>query len=117
MKRAAVLIALLPLMTAASGSDSRAVRAVLDQMIAGEMLPPEILDRQVGHPEFPDLDKAVSAVKGCKVSILEPLQNGSYGVQWRCKGVKTKDQPSAMIVYARNGQVTRITTAFVDSRY
>ena len=117
MRGALCLIAALPLMTAASGSDGRAVRAVLDQMIAGEAIPDEILDRQVGHPEFADLDKTISAVKGCKVSVVEPLQNGSYGVQWRCKGLKNKDQPSAMIVYARNGQVTRITTAFVDSRY
>ncbi len=102
------------LLTAAVPADGNAVRLVLAKIIVGEALPQSILDRQVKHPEFPDLDQAIAKAKGCKVSELEPLQNGSYGVQWKCKGLKAKDQPSAMIVYAKGGQVTRITTAFVN---
>jgi hypothetical protein len=107
----------IPLLAAASVSDKQAVSILLDKMIAGEELPSEILDRQRNSPEFPDLDQAIASVRGCKVRMLDRLVNGTYGVQWRCSGRKRKDQPSAMMIYVKDGQVTRITTAFVSSAY
>jgi hypothetical protein len=105
----------IPLMAAAPVSDKQAVSLVLDKMIAGEELPPEILDRQKDSPEFPDLDQAIASVKGCKVKILDPAGQGLFGVQWWCKGRKRKEQPSAMIFYVNKGQVTKVTTAFVSN--
>jgi hypothetical protein len=108
---------LLPLMAATSPSEKHAVQTVLDKMIVGEVLPPEILDRQENHPEFPNLDEAIASVRGCKVKVLDPAGKGIYGVQWWCKGRKRKEQPSAMLVFVDKGQVTKITTAFVSTAY
>jgi len=102
-----------PFLIAAGRANDDAVRLVLAKIIVGETLPEAILDRQLNTPKFPDLDQAIAKAKGCKVSELEPLQNGQYGVQWKCKGGKAADQPSAMVIYAKDGQVTRITTALV----
>ncbi|WP_296680884.1 hypothetical protein [Novosphingobium sp.] len=113
MRRELIFLALVPMITGAKYADERAVRAVLNQMIAGQPVSDAILDRQIGHPEFANLDATVASVKGCKAAELEPLPNGSFGVQWYCKDRKAKDQPSAMMVYLSKGQVTRTTTANV----
>ena len=73
------------------------------------------MNRQGGSKEFPDLDQSLARAKGCTVSEFEPLQykkSSLFGVQWRCKGRKTKEMPSALMIYAKDGQVTQITTAF-----
>ncbi len=115
MRRSLALLVILPLIVAANRADEQAVRSLLAQMIAGDPVPPEILDRQNRDPRFPDLEKTIAAVKGCKVVQVEPLQGGSYGVQWHCKGLKRKEQPSAMVIYASDGQVIRILTAVASS--
>ena len=105
---------LLPLIAAVPVSDKEAVQAILDKMIVGEALPPEILNRQENSPEMPNLDKAIASVQGCKIKFLDPAGKGIYGVQWRCKGRKRKDQPSAMLIFTKDGNVTQITTALVS---
>jgi hypothetical protein len=109
------LLLALPLLVAAGPSNKQAVQAVLDKLMVGEALPPAILDRQVGHPDLPDLDQAIARVPGCKVRLLEPLSNGTYAVQWKCKDRKKEDRPAVMMLYVSDGQVTRITTALLLS--
>ncbi len=91
------------LIAAGTVSNERAVKDVTEQIIAGQALPENILDRQVDHPKFPDLDNAIASAKGCKVLILDKLTDGNYGVQWKCRGRKQKDQPSAMLIYVKKG--------------
>jgi hypothetical protein len=119
VKRFLSLVLVAPLLVAASKGDEEAVRAVLASISAGEVLPEAILNRQIDSTEFPDLDQSLARAKGCTVAVLEPLtykKSALFGVQWRCKGRKRKEMPSALMVYAVGGQVTQITTAFVESR-
>lgn len=112
MRRFLAMLVLAPLVVAAkSDSNVQAVRTVLASISAGEDLPEEILDRQTGHPDLPDLDQSLARAKGCLVSVMDRLQTGNFGVQWRCKGRKRKDMPSALIIYVAEGRVTKITTA------
>ena len=114
MRHFLLLLVAAPLVIAADrDGNEQAVRAVLTSIGAGETLPEEILDRQVGYHDLPDLDEALTKANGCVVRVVEPLQNSSFGVQWRCKGRKRKDMPSALMIYVAGGKVTRITTAMV----
>ncbi|PKB25561.1 hypothetical protein B0I00_0763 [Novosphingobium kunmingense] len=118
MRKALLGLLLVPNSAVAASPDEQAVHLVLAKMIVGETLPPEILDRQLAAKQkFPDLDETVAKVKGCKVFAFDRLMNGSYGVQFKCKGLRPKDQPSAMIIYPKDGQVTRITTAFLSNKF
>lgn len=110
MKRIVGIAVALPLLVAATKADQAAVVSVLATISAGEALPPEILDRQVGY-DLPDLDQSLARAKGCTIGVLDPLQTGNFAVQWRCKGRKRKDMPSALILNVRDGKVTKITTA------
>lgn len=115
MKRYLAPVFWFPLIAAGQSSDEQAVRLVVDKIIAGEGLPEEIMGRQ--SSDFPDLDKAILSARGCRTEFFEKLQNGNYGVTWRCKGRKKKDMPSAMMIDVKGGQVTRVTTAFMNPGY
>lgn len=110
MKRVFVMALALPFLVAAKNADEQAVIAVLASISAGETLPGEILDRQVGY-DFPDLDQSLARARGCAVDVLDPLQTGNFAVQWRCKGRKREEMPSALILNVKGGKVTKITTA------
>ncbi len=108
--RAFFMVLVVPFLLGANRADEQAVISVLSKISVGEVLPEEILDRQVGY-DFPDLDQSLARAKGCTVGVLEPLQTGNFAVQWRCKGRKRKEMPSALILKVRDGKVTKITTA------
>lgn len=110
MRRVFLVALAVPFLIAAKKADEQAVVAILANISAGEALPEEILDRQVGY-DFPDLDQSLARAKGCAVGVLDPLQTGNFAVQWRCKGRKRKEMPSPLILNVRDGKVTKITTA------
>ncbi|MCB2057081.1 MAG: hypothetical protein H6916_14100 [Novosphingobium sp.] len=110
MIRRLFFVMAVPFLVGAHKADEQAVISVLSSISAGDVLPEEILDRQVGY-DFPDLDQSLARAKGCTVGVLDPLQTGNYAVQWRCKGRKRKEMPSALILYVKDGKVTKITTA------
>ena len=115
MKRLIAVLALAPLIVAAKNDPNvQAAREITDRIIAGQSLPEEILDRRGGRG-LPDLDQSLARAKGCEVDTVDRLQSRDFAVavQWQCKGRKTREMPSPLIVYVSQGKVTRITTALV----
>jgi hypothetical protein len=68
----AVLMLAPILVAASSDGDEQAVLTILFRIRAGEVLPEEVLDRQIGYRGLPDLDQSFSKSEGLRCQCGAP---------------------------------------------
>jgi hypothetical protein len=100
------LLIVAPLIVASDDGQAGVIKIFLDDAKVGTEFSAHI------YAATPKGDAAtfLQSLKGCKKKLVEPLNTGAVGIQWRCS-----DQPKsrAAVIYIKNGKVLRVLPSTV----